>query len=65
MAKIKRFDPNDLPTLDDLIDAELDEPDFVATPNGDAICRHCGIVKEASARFFIKHFADCVKPRKG
>lgn len=47
-----------LPTADEL----EAQSDFVA--DGDiAYCRHCGVVKEASAKFFVDHYRECVKPR--
>lgn len=39
------------------------EPDFVSE-GAESYCRHCGIVKEASAKFFATHHRECVTPRK-
>lgn len=42
-----------------------EEPDFVADPNApQSYCRHCGVVKEASAKFFVDHYRECVEPRR-
>ncbi len=43
---------------------QLDPPDFVTTAEGEAYCRHCGIVKEALASFFTDHARECVEPRR-
>lgn len=48
-----------LPTLDDL---EERVPDFI-TDGTISYCRHCGAEKEASAKFYVTHYHECVKPR--
>jgi len=45
--------------------ADIDDPDFIADPEGlVSYCRHCGVTKEASASFFIEHARECVEPRR-
>ncbi len=50
--------PSDMPRAD-----ELGEPDFITTAAG-SHCQHCGVEKEATAKFFIEHYRECVEPRR-
>ena len=52
------------PTMNDLVPADaLDRPSDFLTDGTISYCQYCGAVKEASAKFFIDHYRDCVKPR--
>ncbi len=43
---------------------DIPDPDFIPEPDGTSYCRHCGVVKEASASFFLDHARECVEPRR-
>lgn len=44
-------------------DLEEEQTDF-ESDGEQAWCKHCGVVKEASAKFFIDHYRECVEPRR-
>jgi hypothetical protein len=42
---------------------EAEQSDF-ATDGVKSWCKFCGAIKEASAKFYVEHYHECVKPRQ-